>query len=113
WWLLTRRHRRALAERRFTELAYEQATAAKELADQELETSETRIRKERGRFFESLRALASGPPLGGTVREVVLELGESPLPEGVDLLELARPQVTEQVDAVFLVERDTLHAPHT
>lgn len=115
WWLLTRRHRRALAERQFSEKAYDQACDAQQNAATELETSAARIRVERGRFFESLRALSSGPPLGGTVREVVLELAESPLPHGVEMLELTRPlgpQAASDVDAVLLVERDELFAPH-
>jgi hypothetical protein len=116
WWLLTRRHRRALAERQFSEKAYDQACDAQARAASELETSASRIRIERGRFFESLRALSSGPSLGGTVREVVLELAESPLPAGVDLLELTRPlgpKAAADVDAVLLVERDQVFAPHT
>lgn len=115
WWLLTRRHRRALAERRFSEKAYDQACDAQQNAATELETSAARIRVERGRFFESLRALSSGPPLGGNVREVVLELADSPLPHGVEMLELTRPlgpQQASDVDAVLLVERDELFAPH-
>lgn len=112
WWLLTRRHRRVLADRRFTEIAYDQACDAREVARRELEQAEQRIRVQRGRFFESLRALSSGPPLGGNVREVELWLGEGPLPEGVELIELTRSsQASEQVDAIFLVERDRLHAP--
>lgn len=113
WWLLTRRHRRALAERSFSEKAYDQSCDALSLAETELETSAARIRRERGRFFESLRALASGPPLGTNVREVELVLGEGPLPEGIDLVELVRPQAAEHVDAVLLVERDELFAPHS
>lgn len=113
WWLITRRHRRKLADRRFTEIAYDQACDAREVAKHELEQAEARVRKERGRFFESLRALASGPPLGGNVREVELVLGEGPLPEGVELIELTRSsQASEEVDAIFLVERDRMHAPH-
>ena len=113
WWLLTRRHRRVLADRRFSEIAYDQACEAREVARRELEQAEQRIRVERGRFFESLRALSSGPPLGANVREVELWLGEGPLPEGVELIELTRSsQAAEVVDAVFLVERDRLHAPH-
>jgi hypothetical protein len=112
WWLLTRRHRRALAERQFSEKAFDQACDAQARAASELETSASRIRVERGRFFESLRALSSGPPLGGNVREVVLELAESPLPFGVDLLELTRPQASSDVDAVLLVEREHVFAPH-
>jgi hypothetical protein len=113
WWLVTRRHRRVLADRRFTELAYDQACDAREVAKRDLAEAEQRIRTQRGRFFESLRALSSGPPLGGNVREVELVLGEGPLPDGVELIELTRSsQASEQVDAVFLVERDRLHAPH-
>ncbi|HTL36516.1 MAG TPA: hypothetical protein VL326_25460 [Kofleriaceae bacterium] len=112
WWLLTRRQRRVLAERKFSEIAYDQACDARDLAAKELEEAETRIRRERGRFFESLRALASGPPLGGNVREVLLVLGEGPLPEGVELIELSRSTQASDVDAIFLVERDVLHAPH-
>lgn len=112
WWLLTRRHRRVLADRRFTEIAYDQACDAREVARRELEEAEQRIRVQRGRFFESLRALSSGPPLGGNVREVELWLGDGPLPEGVELIELTRSaQASEVVDAIFLVERDRLHAP--
>jgi hypothetical protein len=114
WWLLTRRHRRMLADRGFTEIAYDQACDAREAAKRELEEAEQRIRVQRGRFFESLRAVSSGPPLGANVREVELVLGEGPLPEGVELIELTRSsQATEQVDAVFLAEKDRLHAPHT
>jgi hypothetical protein len=114
WWLLTRRHRRVLADRRFTELAYDQACDAREAAKRDLAETEQRIRVQRGRFFESLRALSSGPPLGGNVREVELVLGEGPLPDGVELIELTRSsQASEDVDAVFLVERDRLHAPHS
>ncbi|HEX5061858.1 MAG TPA: hypothetical protein VFV99_20965 [Kofleriaceae bacterium] len=113
WWLLTRKHRRVLADRRFTELAYDQACDAREAANRELEEAEQRIRVQRGRFFESLRALSSGPPLGSNVREVELVLGEGPLPEGVELIELTRSsQASELVDAIFLVEKDRLHAPH-
>jgi hypothetical protein len=113
WWLLTRKHRRVLADRRFTELAYDQACDAREAAKRELAEAEQRIRVQRTRFFESLRALSSGPPLGGNVREVELVLGEGPLPEGVELIELTRSsQASEQVDAILLVERDRLHAPH-
>jgi hypothetical protein len=116
WWLLTRRHRRALSERQFSEKAYDQACEAQTRASSELETSASRIRIERSRFFESLRALSSGPSLGGTVREVLLELAESPLPAGVDLIELTRPlgpKAAADVDAVLLVERDAIFAPHT
>lgn len=113
WWLLTRRHRRALSDRSMTEHAYDQAYDAMKHAEQELETSAARIRVERGRFFESLRALSSGPPLGSRVLEVVLTLGEGPLPPGVDLIEMTRPKVNDQVDAVLLVERDAFYAPHT
>ncbi len=112
WWLLTRKYRRAVTERQLAEKAFDQAAEAQQNADRELETSASRIRRERGRFFESLRALSSGPPLGSTVREVVLELHEGPLPEGVDLLEVARPQMTEPVDATLLVERNEIFAPH-
>lgn len=113
WWLLTRRYRRELANRRFTEMAYDEACDALDATKRELETAESRIRMQRGRFFESLRALSSGPPLGSSVREVELELGEGPLPEGVELIELTRPaQAAESVDAIFLVERDVIHAPH-
>jgi hypothetical protein len=112
WWLATRRQRRILAERKFTEIAYDQACDARDLAAKELEEAEARIRRERGRFFESLRALASGPPLGGNVRDVLLVLGEGPLPEGVELIELARSTQASDVDAIFLVERDVVHAPH-
>ena len=113
WWLLTRRYRRALADRRFTEMAYDEACDALDVTKRELEATESRIRMQRGRFFESLRALSSGPPLGSSVREVELELGEGPLPEGVELIELTRPaQTAESVDAIFLVERDVIHAPH-
>ncbi len=113
WWLMTRRHRRALAERRFSEIAYDQSFDALALAQSEHATSEARIRVERGRFFESLRALSSGPPLGTHVREVELVLANGPLPEGLELVELTRPQASEAVDAVLLVERDAFHAPHT
>ncbi|HEY5921038.1 MAG TPA: hypothetical protein VIV11_05175 [Kofleriaceae bacterium] len=114
WWLMTRRHRRVLADRKFTEIAYDQACDAREAAKNELAEAEQRIRVQRGRFFESLRALSSGPPLGGNVREVELVLGEGPLPEGVELIELTRSsQASELVDAIFLVEKDRLHAPHT
>ena len=113
WWLFTRRHRRVLADRRFTELAYDQACDAREVAKRELAEAEQRIRVQRVRFFESLRSLSSGPPLGGNVREVELVLGEGPLPEGVVLIELTRSsQASEEVDAILLVERDRLHAPH-
>jgi hypothetical protein len=113
WWLVTRRHRRILADRRFTEIAYDQACDAREVAKRELAEAEQRIRVQRGRFFESLRALSSGPPLGGNVREVELVLGDGPLPEGVELIELTRSsQASEHVDAILLVERDRLHAPH-
>ncbi len=113
WWLLTRKHRRGLADRRFTEIAYDQACDARAVAKRELEEAEQRIKVQRGRFFESLRALSSGPPLGSNVREVELVLGEGPLAEGVELIELTRSsQASELVDAVFLVERDRLHAPH-
>lgn len=113
WWLLTRRYRRALADRRFTEMAYDEACEALAVTKRELEEAEGRIRVQRGRFFESLRALSSGSPLGSGVREVELELGDGPLPPGVELIELTRPaQATESVDAIFLVERDVIHAPH-
>lgn len=113
WWLVTRRHRRILADRRFTEIAYDQACDAREVAKRELAEAEQRVRVQRGRFFESLRALSSGPPLGGNVREVELVLGDGPLAEGVELIELTRSsQASEQVDAIFLVEKDRLHAPH-
>lgn len=113
WWLITRRQRRMLAERKFSEIAYDQACDARDVAVKELEAAETRIRRERSRFFEMLRSLASGPPLGSNVRDVLLELGEGPLPEGVELIELARTTQASDVDAVFLVERDIVHAPHT
>jgi hypothetical protein len=114
WWLLTRAHRRVLADRRFTEIAYDQACEAREVAKRELAEAEQRIRVQRGRFFESLRALSSGPPAGGNVREVELVLGEGPLPEGVELIELTRSsQASELVDAIFLAERDRLHSPHS
>ncbi len=112
WWLLTRRHRRALADRQLTEHAYDQACDAARHAEEELATSANRIRVERTRFFESLRALSSGPPLGTRVREVELVLGEGPLPPGVDLLEMGGSSA-EQVDAILLVERDSFYAPHT
>jgi hypothetical protein len=112
WWLITRRERRMLSERGFSEIAYDQACEARDVAVKELETAETRIRRERGRFFEMLRALGSGPPLGNNVRDVLLELGEGPLPEGVELIELARTTQASDVDAIFLVERDIVHAPH-
>lgn len=112
WWLLTRRHRRVLAERSLSEHAYDQACDALTHAEQELETSASRIRVERSRFFESLRALSSGLSLGGTVREVELVLAEGPLPSGVDLIELVRPKASEPVDAVLIVERDAFYAPH-
>jgi hypothetical protein len=112
WWLLTRRHRRMLADRRFNEIAYDQACDARDAAKRELAEAEQRIRVQRGRFFESLRALSSGPPLGGNVREVELVLGDGPLPEGVELIELTRSsQASEHVDAILLVERDRMHAP--
>lgn len=112
WWLVTRRHRRVLADRRFTEIAYDQACDAREVAKRELAEAEERIAVQRTRFFESLRALSSGPPLGSSVREVELVLGEGPLPEGVELIELTRSaQASEHVDAMLLVERDRLHAP--
>ncbi|HSD87686.1 MAG TPA: hypothetical protein VLB44_09225 [Kofleriaceae bacterium] len=114
WWLATRRHRRALADRRFTEIAYDESCDALKVAEKELESAETRIRRERGRFFESLRALSSGPPLGTNVREVLLELGEGPLPEGVELIEMSRGTMkSDEVDAIFLVEKDVIHAPHS
>jgi len=109
WWLLTRRHRRALADRRFTEIAYDQSCDQLAATKQELEAAETRIRTQRGRFFESLRMLASGP---GRAREIELELGEGPLPAGVELVELTRSAQADAVDAIFLVERDKFHAPH-
>ncbi|NVB85141.1 MAG: hypothetical protein HOV81_42640 [Kofleriaceae bacterium] len=112
WWLLTRRHRRMLADRKFTELAYDQSCDALKVAETDARNMAEQIRIERGRFFESLRALASAPSLGGTVREVLLELGDGPLPPGVEMIELTRAsQATEQVDAIFLVEKDTFHAP--
>jgi hypothetical protein len=113
WWLLTRRHRRALSDRSMTEHAYDQACEVLRQADSELEASTTRIRVERTRFFESLRALSSGPPLGASVREVELVLVDGPLPPGVDLIEMSRPKMTEPVDAILLVERDSFYAPHT
>jgi hypothetical protein len=113
WWLITRRHRRVLADRRFTEIAYDQACDARDIAKRELAETEQRNRVQRGRFFESLRALSSGPPLGTNVREVELVLGDGPLPEGVELVELTRSSpAAEHVDAILLVERDRLHAPH-
>lgn len=112
WWLLTRRHRRALADRQLTEHAYDQACDALQHAEEELATSANRIRVERTRFFESLRALSSGPPLGSSIRQIELVLGEGPLPPGVDLLEMARPKMSEPVDAVLIVERDAFYAPH-
>jgi len=113
WWLLTRRHRRALADRQLTEHAYDQACDGLKHAEEELATSAERIRIERTRFFEKLRALSSGPPLGTSVREVDLVLGEGPLPPGVDLLEQVRPKTSEQVDAILIVERDAFYGPHT
>lgn len=112
WWLVTRRQRRALADRRFTEIAYDHACDARDIANRELAGAEQRIQVQRVRFFESLRALSSGPPLGEGVREVELVLGEGPLPEGVELVELARSaHASEPVDALFLVEHDRVHAP--
>ncbi len=113
WWLLTRRHRRALSDRSMNEHAYDQACEVLKQTESELEATATRIRVERTRFFESLRALSSGLSLGGVVREIELVLGEGPLPPGVDIIEMMRPNMTEQVDAILLVERDTFYAPHT
>lgn len=113
WWLVTRRQRRALADRRFSEIAYDHACDARDIANRELADAERRIKVQRVRFFESLRALSSGPPLGEGVREVELVLGEGPLPEGVELVELTRSaHASEHVDALFLVEHDRVHAPH-
>ncbi len=112
WWLLTRRHRRMLADRKFTELAFDQSSEALKVAEDDVLNMAERIRIERGRFFESLRALASAPTLGGSVREVLLELGDGPMPLGVEMIELTRTsQRTEQVDAIFLVEDNKFHAP--
>jgi hypothetical protein len=113
WWLVTRRQRHALADRRFSEIAYDQACDARDIANRELAAAEQRIKVQRVRFFESLRALSSGPPLGEGVREVELVLGEGPLPEGVELVELTRSaHASERVDALFLVEHDRVYAPH-
>ncbi len=113
WWLLTRRHRRILGDRMLAERAYDQACDGQAVAERELSTSADRIRVERTRFFESLRALSSGLTLGGRVREVELVLGEGPLPPGVDLIEMVRANTNESVDAVLILERDVFHAPQT
>jgi hypothetical protein len=110
---MQRYYRRQLADRRFAELAADEIKAQLATTEQELAAIDHRIQVERGRFFESLRALSSGPPLGSRVREVELELAAEPLPEGIEVIELGgTTRAGAIVDAVLMVERDAFFVPY-
>jgi hypothetical protein len=72
-------------------------------------TLEALVRLARTRYFDTLRTLASGAP--GVV-EVAITLVESPLPEGIEIIELAgTSRAGAELDAVLLVRDGQLFTP--
>ena len=105
-WLLARSHKRAMLEQGLAAEAALEAHRALEAAETELETAEARIRVVRARYFESLRAVSRG----SGVREVNLALAAGPLPDGIELLELAAAsRALDALDAVVFVEGDIIY----
>ncbi|MGE5185800.1 MAG: hypothetical protein ACM31C_27255 [Acidobacteriota bacterium] len=105
-WLLGRFHRRAMMEQQLAFVAAREAHRALEAAEEDLATAEERVRVVRARYFESLRAVSRG----SGVRELALALGAGPLPDGVELLELAAAsRALDALDAVVFVEGGVIY----
>ena len=112
YWIVTWLARRKRPERKLANLALAEARAQFEAIENEANAIEAHARLAKARYFESVRNLASGGPIGAGVSEVELTIESARLPEGIDIVELAgASRASAEVDAVFLVQGDRVSAP--
>ena len=80
--------------------------------EQDAAALEADAERARARHVEVLRKLASGGTAGSGVMEIEITVASSPLPEGVELVELSgASRAGAEVDAVLVVQGDRVLAP--
>lgn len=73
---------------------------------------EAHVRLTRAHYFDALKNLASGGTAGANVIDVAITVAESPLPQGIEIVELAgTSRAGAEVDAVLLVKDGQIFTP--
>nr|MBA3395949.1 hypothetical protein [Deltaproteobacteria bacterium] len=112
YWIGRWRARGKLVERRLAALAVDEARRELDTIDRDATAMEAHARLARNRYHDALRALCGGGPTAENVLEVELTLVSGPLPEGIEIVELAGAnRAGAETDAVFVVEDGRLLAP--
>jgi hypothetical protein len=109
YWIRTWRDRNWSAEHDLARRAVDEARGKLAAIEKDTAALEAHARLAHARYVDGLRALASS---GSGVIEVEITLAASPLPEGVELVELSgASRAGAEVDAVVLVQGDRVFAP--
>ena len=112
YWFALRKQQHQRAERSLAERAVREARTQLETIEADANALEAHTRLATKRFFDSLKQLASGGTIGAGVLEVEVTVERSPLPENVELVELAgATRAGADVDAVLLAQGDKVYAP--
>lgn len=112
YWLAAWHARKRRSEHRLAELAAEEARGAHELVEREVSAIEADVRLATERYYEALKNLASGGTAGAGILEVEVTAANSPLPEDIELVELAgASRAGAEVDAVLLAQDERVFAP--
>ena len=112
YWIGMWRFRRKRAEQTLAQLACDEARQKATAVEQDAAALEAHARLAKQRYYEGLKNLASGGAIGSGVLEVEITLAGGPLPEGIEIIELAgASRAAAEVDAVLLVQGEHVFAP--
>ncbi|MDQ3340325.1 MAG: hypothetical protein M4D80_34635 [Myxococcota bacterium] len=112
YWLAMWRSKQRRTDRKLADLALTEARAQLDTGESDATAIEAHVRLATKRYYESLRSLASGGPIGAGVVEVDIIVAKSPLPENTELVELSgASRAGAEVDAVLLAQGDKIFAP--
>ncbi len=112
YWIATWLARRKRPERKLAELALVEAQQTYDTVERDAAALEAQARLARNRFIDQLRNLAGGGPIGTGILEVEVTLASGPLPDGIEIVELAgASRASAEVDAVFLAKGNELLSP--
>jgi hypothetical protein len=112
YWLAVWRSKQRRSEHGLADLALTEARARLETVESDANAIEAHARLATKRYFESLRNLASGGPIGAGVIEVDIIVAKSPLPEGIEVVELSgASRASAEIDALLLAQGDKVYAP--
>jgi hypothetical protein len=112
YWLALRRSHHQRTAHALAERALLEARSQLDTIESDTNALEAHTRLATKRYFDALKNLASGGTIGAGVLEVEVTVATSPLPDNIEVVELAgATRAGAEVDAVLLAQGDRVFAP--